>query len=124
MRVRPFAPIVAVLLVLGAGACADVRDRVDELGGSADDLTDQARFCLSVTRALTATDAGSPETAAAAAEELLAHAPEHLREDARTVARALIAARDEDAAPLEDPEARAAAERLRDGTRELCDPTS
>jgi hypothetical protein len=104
--------------------CADARERVDDLRADADELTDRARFCLSVARTASAIEAGSPETAADAAEEVLAQAPDELREDARFVADRLREARDGDREALQDPEVREAAERLRDRTRELCDPTS
>jgi hypothetical protein len=114
---------LALLVVLTVG-CADVRDQVDDLRTGADELSDRARFCLSVARTASAIEAGSPETAADAAEEVLAQAPDELREDAGFVAERLRAARDGDRDALEDPEVREAAERLRDRTRELCDPTS
>jgi hypothetical protein len=114
---------LALLTVVTVG-CADVRERVDDLRADADELTDRARFCLSVARTASAIEAGSPETAADAAEEVLAQAPDELREDARFVADRLREARDGDREALEDPEVREAAERLRDRTRELCDPAS
>jgi hypothetical protein len=115
--------LVALLVVMTVG-CADVRGRVDDLRAGADDLTERGRFCLSVARTASAIEGGSPETAADAAQEVLAQAPDELREDARLVADQLQAARDGDRDALRDPEVRAAAERLRDRTRELCDPTS
>jgi hypothetical protein len=114
---------LALLTVVTVG-CADVRERVDDLRADADELTDRARFCLSVARTASAIEAGSPETAADAAEEVLAQAPDELREDARFVADRLREARDGDRETLRDPEVREAAERLRDRTRELCDPTT
>jgi hypothetical protein len=112
------------LLVLTTVGCADVRERVDDLRAGADDLTERGRFCLSVARTASAIEGGSPETAADAAQEVLAQAPDELREDARLVADRLQAAREGDRDALRDPEIRDAAERLRDRTRELCDPTS
>jgi hypothetical protein len=112
------------LLAVTAVGCSDVRDRVDDLRSGADDLSEQAQFCLSVARTASAIDAGSPETAAAAADEALAQAPDELRDDARLVAERLRAARDGDTGALREPEVREAAERLRDRTREMCDPSS
>jgi hypothetical protein len=122
---RSRLPLVLLALLLAAAVgCSDVRDRVDDLRSGADDLSDQAQFCLSVARTATAIETGSPDTAASAAEEAVAQAPDELRDDARFVADRLRAARDGDRDALRDPEVREAAERLRDRTRELCDPTS
>jgi hypothetical protein len=115
--------LVALLVVTTVG-CADVRDRVDDLRAGADDLSERAQFCLSVARTASAIDAGSPDTAADAAEEALAQAPDEIRDDARLVADRLREARDGDGDALRDPRVREAAERLRDRTREMCDPTS
>jgi hypothetical protein len=119
---RVLAPL-ALLAVVTVG-CADVRERVDDLRAGADELTDRGRFCLSVARTAAAVEAGSPETAADAAEEVLAQAPDEVRDDARFLADRLQEARDGDREALREPEVREAAERLRDRTRELCDPTS
>jgi hypothetical protein len=119
-----FRPLLIALLVVLTVGCTDVRERVDDLRAGADDLTDRARFCLSIARTASAIEAGSPGTAADAAEEVLAQAPDELRDDARLIAERLQAARDGDREALRDPEVREAAERLRDRTRELCDPTS
>jgi hypothetical protein len=115
--------LVALLVVTTVG-CADVRDRVDDLRAGADDLSERAQFCLSVARTASAIDAGSPDTAADAAEEALAQAPDEIRDDARLVADRLREARDGDGDALRDPRVREAAERLRDRTREMCDPTT
>jgi hypothetical protein len=120
----PLPLVLLALLLAAAVGCSDVRDRVDDLRSGADDLSDQAQFCLSVARTATAIETGSPDTAASAAEEAVAQAPDELRDDARFVADRLRAARDGDRDALRDPEVREAAERLRDRTRELCDPTS
>jgi hypothetical protein len=124
--VRPvrLALVVLTMLLVAAVGCSDVRDRVDDLRAGAGDLTERAQFCLSVARTASAIEAGSPQTAANAAEELLAQAPDELRDDARFVADRLRAARDGDRDALRDPEVRDAARRLQERTRELCDPTS
>jgi hypothetical protein len=116
--------LLSTLLLVAAVGCSDVRDRVDDLRAGAEDLNDRTQFCLSVARTATAIETGSPDTATAAAEEAVAQAPDELRDDARFVADRLRAARDGDKEALRDPEVRDAAERLRDRTREMCDPTS
>lgn len=119
-------PLLALLLVLLAlsGACSDVQQQVGEVREATRELTDRARFCLSVTRAATALEGGNVETAAEAAQEAAAQAPAELRGDATIVADAADAYRAGDRAALEDPSVLAAAERLREDTRAMCDPTS
>jgi hypothetical protein len=121
---RPLIVSGAVLLVLASGACSDVRDRVDDLRADAEQVSEDAAFCLSVARAVASVEGSSPDAAADAAEEALAQAPEELREDARILAGALRAARDGDHSAVDDEAVRAAVERLRAAARDRCDPTS
>ncbi|HSK22803.1 MAG TPA: hypothetical protein VK906_06490 [Egicoccus sp.] len=121
MRTPRIVPLL-VLLAL-SGACSGVQERVDEVRGTAQELTDRARFCLSVTRAATALEEGNVETAAEAAQEAAAQAPEELRGDARTLADAAEAVRGGDRGALDDPAVVAAADRLREEARAICDPT-
>ena len=117
-------PVTLLALLLVSGACSNVQERVDDVRSGAQDLSERARFCLSVTRAATAFEGGNFATAADAAHEALAQAPEELRGDARRLADAADAVRGGDRSALEDPEVAAAAERLRDDARAMCDPTS
>jgi hypothetical protein len=126
--VAPLRPLVLVIAVL-ATACSGVSDqldgRLDDVQSTASEVADRTQFCFAVTRALTSIDGGStPEQARAAAEEVLAQAPEEVRDDASLVAERLDQAVREDDTSVLDDEFRAAAERLRDDTRKLCDPTS
>ncbi len=114
--------VVAVLAVLLA-SCSDVQDRIDQVRDSASELTDQARFCLTIARTVSAIESGSPQTAAEAAEEAFAQAPEEVRADAEAVLDAIRSTDGGAAEALEDPDVRAAAERLRDRTADLCDPS-
>lgn len=118
------SPIAALLVLFAlSGACSDVQEQVDEVRDTAQELTDRARFCLNVTRAAKALEEGNVETAAEAAQEAAAQAPEELRSDARIVADAAEAVRNGDRDAVEDPAVVAAAERLREETRAMCDPT-
>lgn len=115
---------VAVVATACSGVQDDLEDRFDELRGSASEVADRTQFCFAVTRALAAVEGGaSPEQAREAAEEVLAQAPEELRDDATFVAERLEVAAEEDDRSVLDDDFRAAADRLRDDTRELCDPT-
>lgn len=113
---------LAAFLLAGLTGCADVADRFEGLRAGAEDATDSARFCLSLARAAAALDTGSPDTAADAVEELLVHAPDRVRDDARTVVDGVRRAEERGEDVWEDEEIRAAVARLRDDTRELCDP--
>lgn len=126
---RPLVPtFLALALTVSACQAVDeipgLSERADEVSGSVEEVADQAQFCFAITRALTGVDGGTtPEQALEAAEEVLAQAPEELRDDAELVAETLGEAADaDDPQRLEDEEFQAAAQRLRDGTRELCDP--
>jgi hypothetical protein len=124
VAVSTFRTSLVALAVL-ASACSGVSDRLDEVQGQADQLADRTQFCFAVTRALTSVDGGSsPSQARAAAEEVLAQVPDELRDDAQLVADRLRQASEENDTSVLDDDFRAAAARLRDDTRELCDPTS
>lgn len=116
--------LLAALLALGSVGCGDVLDRVDELRGDAEQVTDRARFCLALTRTIAAIESGSPDTAAEAAEEALATAPTDITEDARLVVEGVRQSLDGGDDALDDPALHDAADRLQQRTRELCDPTS
>jgi hypothetical protein len=122
---RTSLAFVLVLLAPIASGCTVVGDQIERAQDGASEVAERARFCFAVTRTLTSLDGGaSLAEASDAAEEVLAQAPEELRADATIVADRLREAADsEDPSGLSDPEFREAAERLRDGTRELCDPT-
>lgn len=119
--------LVSLLLLAAiASGCTTVGDQIERAQDGAAEVSERARFCFAVTRALTALDGGaSLSEASDAAEEVLARVPDELRDDATVVAERLREAADsQDPSGLSDPEFREAAERLRDGTREQCDPTS
>lgn len=135
MRTRLSLLLVVALPVFGLAACADVRDRVEDVTASArdrvedvtsgaQDATDRTRFCLDVARAASAIEGGSPETAADAAQEILAQAPDELRNDATWLAERLRGTDQELAEALEDPQVQVTIERLQEQTRELCTPTA
>lgn len=124
MTLRARSLVLAVALLLGAAACSDVADRVDSLRSSTEEMTESVRFCLALARAAAAVETGSPDTAADAAEEVLVHAPTEVRDDARIVVDGMRRAEEAGENPMDDPDVRQALERLRDRTRELCDPPS
>lgn len=127
---RRSAPLRLAAVTLLVTACAGVddltslRDQAGEAREAIGDIRDRASFCFAVTRSLTGAEGGtSPAQAYEAAEEVLAQVPDDLRDDARTVTAALEQAAEQgDDSALRSEEFRAAADRLRDRTRELCDP--
>jgi hypothetical protein len=122
MRAPASLLALVVSLALAAG-CSDVRDTSVELPQQAGSVADQARFCYSVTRALQGIEAGdASRDTLDAAEEVLAQAPDELRDHARTVARSLRDAADGLAELAEADGLEAAADSLRDGVRTMCEP--
>lgn len=115
-------------LVLAVGlsltACAGVRDSSTELPQQAGSIADQAQFCFSVTRTLQGVEAGSVNgEVTGAAEEVLAQAPDELRDHARTVAEALRqATRDGVSVLAEHERLDDAVEQLREGVHDMCEP--
>lgn len=125
MRRVSWVSVGVGLLAIVAVGCSAVGDRVDDLRGVADDLRSSGSdpeidFCLSLARMLTAVESGSFDTAADAAEETLAQAPDVLREDTRRVAEAMRTVRDEGADALTDPRIRSAVEQLTATARTVC----
>jgi hypothetical protein len=128
--VRTYVTLLLLLALptLGLVACTDVRgigagglgdgDPVDD--GPAGDV-DRIRFCLDLARMEAAIEAGSPETAAETAQELLARAPEDLRTDARGLAERLRGTPSTLDTAIEDPEVRELTARLREGAGGRCD---
>ncbi|MFO7961411.1 MAG: hypothetical protein R6U94_10735 [Nitriliruptoraceae bacterium] len=114
---------IAVMTVVVAG-CADAEQQVSRLREQAperaDELTDQARFCLAVTRATTAIESGSPATAREAAEEVLAQVPDELAAEARGMVDELQRVLADDATDLRDEDLQEAAERLRERAQPRC----
>jgi hypothetical protein len=129
MRRALIVPLSIGLLTALAVGCTAAGDRVDdvrtvagELRGNADQVRDDAGFCLSLTRAAAAIESGSPAIAEEATEEALARAPEEVVDDARAVAEAVRKARDEGEWSPHDPELTDAVERLAENARDSCTP--
>ncbi len=130
MRRARLVPLVVLAFTVSACATADdqvdqLQDRLDDAVEGVGDIGDRAHFCFAITRALTGLDGGSsPEEARDAAEEVLTQVPDELRDDAELVADALRTAEETgDDAVLREPRFQEAAQRLRDDTRALCDPS-
>lgn len=105
------------------GALEQTREGVGALSDGAGELSERARFCFALARAVSAVESGSPDTAREAAHELLAHTPDELIDEARRVIDAIEDAHRQGTHDLRDPELRNAAERLRQGARQRCDLT-
>lgn len=114
--------LLLVPLTVTSAGCSTVRDRIDDVRESAEQVTDRVRFCLALTRTLHAVESGSPATAADAAEETLATVPRNIADDARQVVEAVRRSLDGDDT-LHGPDVRDAVRQLEERTRTLCDPT-
>jgi hypothetical protein len=124
-RVRCLCLVPLLLLAVG---CAGTLERIDEarssVQGSAEELSGTVRFCLGVARTLSSYEAGAPAPTVDAIEELIVHAPPEVQADAEAAVAALRTAQEGSGDVLADPELRAALERLRATTADVCDPTS
>lgn len=135
MRQRPLHLAVLVLLGalavgcagpgegLGQRAAEQVEAGLDRARDAVGGLSDDDRFCLAVTRTVTAIESGSPAPAQEAAEEVLAQAPDDLTEQAREVVEALQRALSEGDADLRTSELQQAVDALRADVAVRCDPS-
>ena len=121
-RGRSSAGWLALLLALALSGCTDVREGYEEAQDAIEQMTDRTRFCLSLTRALTAIEAASPGTARDAIEEAVAQAPDDHLDEVRALADAVRDGADLGADGLRDPDLQDAATALRERTRDLCEP--
>jgi predicted small secreted protein len=113
--------LIAASLVLSG--CSTVRDEAPDLPQQAGSVADQAQFCFAVTRALQGVAGGSVgKDVVDAAEEVLAQAPDDLRDHARTVAEAVRDSLEEGTVRLRDEAVTDASEQLREGVRTMCEP--
>jgi predicted small secreted protein len=118
-------PLASLLLAvsLALSGCSTVRDEAPDLPQQAGSVADQAQFCFAVTRALQGVSGGSVgKDVVDAAEEVLAQAPDDLREHARTVAEAIHDSLEEGTVRLRDEAVTEASEQLREGVRTMCEP--
>lgn len=116
--------LVAQLMVLlvGLTGCADIREVGDDVAGTATQLPDRVRFCLSVARAVNAVESGAPETATDAIEEAVAQAPDDRLDAVRDLAERIRAAEGAGADALRDPALVEEARQLRVRVRDRCQP--
>jgi len=120
MRVSMLGLLLTAMLATLLAGCADAGQQADRFRDRSEELTDRARFCLAVTRAVTAVESGSPDTAREAAEEVLAQAPDDLATQARTVVEELRRVLAVDDPDLRDPDLHAAADQLRERSAQRC----
>ncbi|MFP4311453.1 MAG: hypothetical protein ACLFS9_05650 [Nitriliruptoraceae bacterium] len=104
-----------------AGVRGEVEAGLAEARDQVEGLTEDARFCLAVTRTVAAIESGSPTTAQEAAEEVLAQAPEELVGPADQVVEEVRRTLGE-GGDLRAEAVREAAQRLLTAAAERCDP--
>lgn len=120
---RPPAPLALVASLLLVTSCTAVRDNAQELPQQAGSVADQAQFCFSVTRTLSGVEArNTSRNVLDAAEEVLAQAPDDLREHARIVTDALHDAADGVAGFDANDGLEDAVTELREGVSTMCAP--
>lgn len=127
--------VLAVLAVVLAGcgvpgtdelldqARSEVESGLEGARERVESLTDDARFCLALTRAIAAIESGSPTTAQEAAEEVLAQAPEGVVSAAGQLVEELRRTLGS-GAELDSEQLGATVEELLAAASELCDPRS
>ncbi len=120
---RAVAALVAGPLLLTTGACSiGLEQHRDDAVQAIEEMGERGRFCLSLTRAVTAIESASPGTAQDAIEEAVTQAPDGLLDDVRDLADEIRAAQSRGADGLRDPGVQEAADALLDRTRDLCEP--
>lgn len=117
------ATLAVFLIGATSTACVNAGSAVTRTREDVGELSERARFCFALARAIAAVESSSPATVREAAEEVLAQAPPELRKEAREVIDALEEARARGDRELRDPRLRTAVERLRDAAANRCDPT-
>lgn len=121
---RALLLLAAALSGVVAAGCGATQSSLDGASESVDELTDRARFCLTLARTLTAIESGSPDTAVGSAEELLGQVPEELGDEVDHVVETVRRVEaDPERALSEDEELEEAADDLFAATRALCAPT-
>ena len=121
---RALLVLVAALSGVVAAGCGTTQSSLDGASENVEQLTDRARFCLTLARTLTAIESGSPDTAIESAEELLGQVPEELDDEVDHVVDMVRQVEaDPERALSEDEELSEAANDLFDATRALCAPT-
>jgi hypothetical protein len=118
---RVLARLVLVALPLTLGACGDAVDTVRE---GVQDAATLVQFCSAAVEVAQAVDDRDWDRAIERGEVMVAEAPDEIRPDAQTVLDGAKRIRDGDAAAAQDQEFQAAAERVRDYSRDRCDPTN
>jgi hypothetical protein len=120
---RPSLILLVALLVVSLSGCVQVRDRYEDAVGSVGGLSDQVRFCLSLTRALNGVESASPDIAEDAIEEAVMQSPDDLLDDVRSLANRIRSARETGSGALRDPDLVSDAQALRSRAGDICDPT-
>lgn len=123
MKARQLASRGLGLLMLVAAACSPGFENAgSDLQQVSNELGERGRFCLSLTRAVTAVESASPDTAREAIEEAVTQAPEGLLDEVRAFADDLRTVHELGIAGIKDPAVQTAASRLLEQTQELCEP--
>src|SRR5690625_3162690 len=124
MKVRHAAagPGLGLLMLVAAACSTGFEDAGLRAQQASEGLGERGRFCLSLTRAVTAVESASPDTAQEAIEEAVTQAPEGLLTEVRAFADDLRTVHELGIEGLKDPAVQTAASHLLEQTQELCEP--
>lgn len=135
-RLRARSRLVATVAVLAAfaltgAACGTAEDAVDQgreaieqAEDAARDTAQRAQYCRAALQVASAVDDRDWDRAISAGEEMVAHAPDEIVDEARTVLDGARRIRDGQTQVAQSQEFQDAAEAVRTFTRERCDPAS
>lgn len=121
---RLAAVLTTVALVLPLTGCDQAQDLAQQAQDTVEEGLQTFAWCSAAFRLGRAVSERDVDAARSAAGELEANAPEELQGDVDTVIAAIEAAEAGDTAAIDGEEVRAAGQRVLDGARSRCDPTT
>lgn len=125
---RTLAALAVLALPLSLSACGDavetVQEGINQATEQAQDAATLVQFCKAALDVANAVNDQDWNRAIERGEVMLAEAPDEIRPDAQTVLDGAKRIRDGEMQVAQDEGFQAAAERVKQYTRDRCDPTS
>ena len=116
--------VLSVTALLLLGGCDRVSETVADARDDAENIAENAQFCIAAGRVADAIKDRDAAAAREAAEDLVDEAPREIKPEARTLLAGARKAEEGDNAALRTEEFQAAARAVADFARENCDPTN